>query len=121
MKKRSMTGIKALVMLVCAAIMVLCLHTVAGAADYEWNSETGTLTIRGTSVITHAEVESACGNSLGSITCVDIKEGVTGIGYSAFFDCANLKSITIPSSVTSIGERAFDNCYSLGSILIPSG
>ena len=35
---------------------------------------------------------------------VVIKEGVTGIGDYAFYDCKNLTSIEIPASVTSIGE-----------------
>ncbi len=34
---------------------------------------------------------------------------VTAIGYGAFEECTNLKSVTIPSSVISIGGNAFDN------------
>ena len=54
-----------------------------------------------------------------SITKVEIPEGVTAIGYRAFYDCINLKSIIIPEGVTIIGERAFYNCINLESIVIP--
>jgi hypothetical protein len=45
---------------------------------------------------------------------------VTGIGDDAFYDCKNLKSISIPNSVTSIGDGAFGKCSSLTSITIPN-
>lgn len=48
-----------------------------------------------------------------------IQDGVTKIGYSAFYNCISLKEITIPDSVTSIGDSAFDGCTSLESITIP--
>ena len=35
---------------------------------------------------------------------------VTSIGYSAFFYCSGLTSVTIPNSVTSIGSDAFFGC-----------
>ena len=41
---------------------------------------------------------------------------VTRIGYSAFYNCTSLTSVTIPDSVTSIGDRAFCNCTSLTSV-----
>ena len=41
---------------------------------------------------------------------VDIGEGVTSIGGSAFQGCYSLASITIPESVTSIGSDAFYDC-----------
>ena len=50
---------------------------------------------------------------------VEIGEGVTSIGSSAFSYCSSLTSITIPESVTSIGANAFSYCYSLASITIP--
>ena len=43
---------------------------------------------------------------------------VTGIGYSAFWYCTNLPSITIPNSVTNIGYLAFNECYSLTTITV---
>ena len=46
---------------------------------------------------------------------------VTSIGYSAFYNCSSLTSVTIPNSVTSIGDGAFCNCSSFTSITIPEG
>ena len=45
---------------------------------------------------------------------------MTSIGWSAFYGCSGLTSITIPASVTSIGSLAFYGCSGLTSITIPS-
>ena len=50
---------------------------------------------------------------------VVIPEGVTSIGYRAFYYCSSLTSIVIPESVTSIGDSAFYGCSSLSSVVIP--
>ncbi len=50
-----------------------------------------------------------------------IPDGVSSIGFEAFFGCYNLTSITIPDSVTSIGYRAFYKCSGLTSITIGDG
>ena len=52
---------------------------------------------------------------------VEIGDGVTSIGNSAFQSCYSLASITIPGGVTSISNYAFQSCYSLASITIPDG
>ena len=55
-----------------------------------------------------------------SITYNATAYSVTGIGYTAFYNCSGLTSVTIPNSVTSIGEEAFKYCSRLTSITIPN-
>lgn len=50
-----------------------------------------------------------------------IPDGVTDIGWGAFFGCTSLKSVTIPDSVKKIGWAAFLGCTSLTSVTIPRG
>ena len=52
---------------------------------------------------------------------VEIPNEVTDIGNSAFYNCANLKSVNIPSSVTSIRSTSFANCALLESITVDPG
>ncbi len=56
-----------------------------------------------------------------SATEIDIPEGTTKIGYSAFQHCQKLERVSIPDSVTYIDYYAFNNCRSLKSIDIPTG
>ncbi len=49
-----------------------------------------------------------------------ITDGAMSIGYSAFYGCTSLTSITIPNSVTSIADSAFYGCTSLTSMTIPN-
>ena len=46
--------------------------------------------------------------------------GLTTLNAWVFYNCTNLKSVTIPNSVTSIENFAFQGCSSLTSITIPS-
>ena len=54
------------------------------------------------------------------ITNLAIPNGVTSIGYNAFYYCFGLTSVTIPNSVTSIGSEAFYYCKNLTSVSIPN-
>ncbi len=49
-----------------------------------------------------------------------IPDGVTSVGYKAFFRCSGLTSVSIPNSVTSIGKQAFQYCNNLLSVTIPN-
>lgn len=55
-----------------------------------------------------------------SLISVDIPEGITNIGFSAFSGCGNLASVTIPEGVVNIDGYAFENCISLTSVVIPA-
>lgn len=54
-------------------------------------------------------------SSYSNLHHVDLPEGLTEIGPSAFCDCG-LASIVIPSTVVSIGESAFRNCRQMGTV-----
>lgn len=56
-----------------------------------------------------------------SMTSVSMPESVTGIGFSAFYNCPKLTGITIPKGVTNIGNWAFSTCTSLMCAEIPAG
>lgn len=52
------------------------------------------------------------------ITSFVLPEGVEVLGLRAFYQCANLTSITLPYSLYEIGQECFSSC-GLTSILIP--
>jgi len=52
------------------------------------------------------------------VTSLDIPEGVTSIGISAFNMCTKMTAVNIPASVTTIGSNAFFFCLFLHSISV---
>ena len=61
------------------------------------------------------------------ITSVNISNGIkyldiAGIAElgAVFFDCTNLKSVTLPQSLTNIDAFIFENCPSITSVTIPA-
>ncbi|MDE5581590.1 MAG: leucine-rich repeat protein [Treponemataceae bacterium] len=56
----------------------------------------------------------------GNAATVDIPDGVTSIGGSAFADCNSLKNVTMGEGVQTIDEYAFSNCCYLVSVTIPA-
>ena len=92
--------------------------------NVSWSLDSkGVLTISGTGEMydyyDYEDEERSPFSGNDNIKSVVIKNGVTSIGSSAFYDCTSLKSVSIPDSVTSIGDCAFENCSSLASITIP--
>lgn len=50
---------------------------------------------------------------------VEIPEGVTEIGASAFVHCQSLKTVKLPESLRKIGKAAFEECENLKTVVFP--
>ena len=86
---------------------------------YWFLSTDGALTITGTGAMDdHRDYSIPWYPYRDSIKSVDINEGVTTVGESAFLYCSNLNRVTFPSSITYICTGAFYKCTSLHSISI---
>ena len=79
----------------------------------------GVLTISGNGDMNGYGFLSAPWHYSSEVKSAVIADGVTSIGYEAFYHCTSLTSVTIPDSVTSIGDRVFSYCTSLTSVTIP--
>lgn len=49
---------------------------------------------------------------------LNLAEGVTTIGESAFEQCTNLRKVVMPRSAVNVGKRVFDRCYSIESVTL---
>ena len=56
-----------------------------------------------------------------NIKTLVLENGMTTIGFYAFYECSGLTSVTIPNSVTSIENWAFYACSGLTSINVDEG
>lgn len=146
--KRTLSLILSLVLMVttCMSVMVTDAKavTVPGPnLTYDFDSSTGTLTISGTGDMYDfrdtdlgSNHKTPWSNFKDDILKVVINEGVTRVGQYSFFNCANLKSVSLPSTVKSIGGYgitggyagtnglsygAFRDCVSLTDINLPEG
>ena len=79
---------------------------------WEFNTETGALTISGTGTMTSAP----WGTYKEDITSLSLPDGLTAIPSEAFKGCTGLTTVTIPASVTSIGADAFLGCESVTDV-----
>ena len=87
------------------------------------DSENGPLTISGNGPMmtyTAAKYVPWYAKYRPAIKTVDIKKGVTSIGFYAFYSCSMLSDVTIPDTVTTIGKHSFHGCSSLKKITIPT-
>ena len=83
---------------------------------FEWNNKIDTLD---SSIIFPQNVISKqCFYQCVNLKNVSINKNVTSIGEAAFQNCS-LKSVIIPNGVTNIGSCAFSGCTGLTNITIP--
>ena len=54
------------------------------------------------------------------IKTITIPEGITEIGFFAFYDCTDLHTVKLPDTLTHIKEYAFRGCTSLAQLTVPA-
>lgn len=79
---------------------------------WKFKEATGELIVEGTGDMTSTPWWSMKTH----IKKVEIENGVTSIGSSAFSGCTSLTNITIPDSVTTIGPMSFSGCENLSDV-----
>lgn len=135
--KKAVSIIMCVILLLCAtplseiAELDIALLKVSAAEDDElaetgqcgenlyWNfdSETGTLTISGTGEMTnHLNDSDKPFYNKSYIKTVIIESGVTSIEGRAFYNLTGLTSVTMENSLTSIGSSAFSGCTALKDV-----
>ena len=122
MKKRLLSFVLAVLMIAsllpATALAANIVDSGTCGAEVTWTLDSdGVLTISGSGYM--CDYGSSGAPWHGRVKSAVIAEGVTSIGWFAFYDCASLTSVTIPDSVTRIGGHAFYNCKSLTSVTIP--
>ncbi len=101
------------------------------ALDYEYTSDTFTITITGYTGAGGAVVipdtidglpvtrlDNGAFSGRTTVTSVTIPDSVTSIGNAVFQLCTNMTSVVIGNGLTSIGLRMFRQCSSLTSVTI---
>ena len=91
-----------------------------GNVTWQLDSD-GTLTISGSGDMTFWVTYSyvAWKDYYDEILTVVVEEGVTDLAPYAFYNCANLTSVTLPSTLDTINAGALQNCRSLTELTIP--
>ena len=94
-------------------------------AVWDFDSETGKLTITGTGAIWDTKVgedggvDTIWNDYYEKIKSIEIGEGITHIGDYAFYNFLNLTEVSLPDSLISIGANAFEACENLEEIALP--
>ena len=113
------------------ALVVLVFHGLAAGQDFNFTTNTGSVTItRYTGpggavsippVINGLTVTSIGDSAFGfsyNVTNITIPTTITNIGQIAFISCTGLTNILIPASVIGIGPLSFKNCRNLAAITV---
>lgn len=94
--------------------------TVSGTFDsgISWNISGSVMTVSGTGEMGDVRYQPYASYS-SSVTSVIINEGVSSVGWGAFSNFQNLRSVSLPQSLEAIDVNAFSYCYNLYDINIP--
>ena len=97
---------------VCMAAMATLALIFAGCSDETDEPDPGIVYDAGEWVIT----DTTAVRYRGTATEVNVPDGVTVIGNTAFNGCTSLEGVMIPGSVTFIGLGAFEDCGNLKTV-----
>lgn len=104
------------------SLLMIVLATPAWA-EVTYSQDKQTITFSGDGILTHDIVVKAMGNKYSydyAYYTVEIGEGITEIGESAFDACKSLYTIHFSNTVTKIETFAFRGCTNLMGITIPA-
>lgn len=92
-------------------------------SSISWSiDDTKTLTISGKGNMTNYDYGDAPWyHHANVINKIIVEDGVNSIGEMAFYELANIESITLPSTLKTLGEGCFWGCANLEKITIPEG
>ena len=87
---------------------------------WEFDADTGTLSIHGTGPMRSYYPDPPEWEAYkDQITIVQMDEGITSVGDSAFYNYPNLQIVLLPDSIEIVDQYAFYYCWMLQSITIP--
>jgi hypothetical protein len=92
--------------------------------NYSYDKATQTLTISGKGAIydyDNGSNKAPWSSYAGEIQKIEIKSGITSIGYFAFYKCSSIMSLSIPATIGYIGSSAFEDCTGLTSLSLNDG
>lgn len=87
--------------------------------SYDFDAETGTLTVTGTGAIPNyleGEIPWQGKNLEDKVKKIVISGGITSIGNQAFEKFTEVEEVIIPDSVQTIGDNSFDECKKLKTV-----
>ena len=96
----------------------LTFQQTGSCGDLTWVFVDGKLTVSGEGAIPDSS-SSPWSSLRDQVKEVELQEGVTGIGQSAFNGLSGLEKVTIRGPVASIGQSAFSFCTSLTAFTVP--
>ena len=99
--------------------------TCGASVTWTFEPETGALSIEGSGAMQNFYKQysqyAPWYSFRTDVKSVTVGEGITTIGFYAFYSCENLESVKLPSTLKSIVGAAFCYCSSLKEIVIPEG